>query len=64
MDAGALQATITLAQTQVAIAAKIAKMNIGAEKEVANIIEQAAANLESVVSAPPPGAGTALDISV
>ena len=64
MDPVALQVVAAQAQTQMAVAANIAKMNVGADKAVAALVEQASASLDEIVSAPPPGAGQLLDISV
>lgn len=52
------------AQVQTAIAAKIAKFNAGAERSVADLLEAAQQNLETVVSATGAGVGGNLDISV
>ena len=52
------------AQLQMALAAKIAKMNAQNAQSVVQLIESANANLQQVVkSAPGPGVGASLDIS-
>lgn len=60
----AISAATSQAQVQMAVAAKIAKMNAGADRAVADLVAAANQNIQSIVSAPPPGAGTQLDISV
>jgi len=52
------------AQTQSAISAAILKQRHQAEQAFASLLEQAAQSLQAVVAAPPPGAGTAVDIRV
>lgn len=53
------------AQTQVALAAKLAKMNAGNQRFVVQLIEAANANLQKIAkSALPDGAGTSVEISV
>lgn len=53
------------AQTQMALAAKLAKMNAGNQRSVVQLIEAANANLQQVAkSALPDGVGASIDISV
>ena len=53
------------AQVQMALAAKLAKMNANNAQSVVQLIESANANLQDVAkSATAPGVGTTLDISV
>ncbi len=51
------------AQTQLAIAAKIAKQNANSEAAVAKLVEAAQENLNRVVATTSPGVGQSLDIS-
>ncbi len=60
----AASAASNQAQVQMAVAAKIAKMNAGAERSVAQLLEASAENMKAVVSATAPGVGGQLDISV
>jgi hypothetical protein len=60
----AISAATSQAQVQMAIAAKIAKMNAGAERSVATLVEAAQDNLQKIASTPPAGSGGVLDISV
>lgn len=64
MDIAGAYAATAQARTQIALASTLTKMNIEADQAVASLIEQAAANLEAVVAAAPPGAGLAIDVSV
>jgi len=53
------------AQVQMALAAKMAKMNAGNEQSVVQLIESASANLQQAAKAAAPlGLGTSVDISV
>ncbi|MBO6550067.1 MAG: hypothetical protein JJ964_10655 [Rhizobiales bacterium] len=52
------------AQTQLAVAAKIAKFNAASERSVVDLVNAAQANLEAVTSSAGPGKGAVLDISV
>lgn len=53
------------AQVQMAVAAKLAKMNAANEQSVVQLLDAANANLQQAAKAPlPPGLGTSLDISV
>ena len=52
------------AQVQMAVAAKIAKMNAGAERSVAQLLEASAKNMKAVVNNTAPGVGGVVDISV
>lgn len=53
------------AQVQMALAAKLAKMNASSEQSVVQLIEAANANLQQVTKAAlPSGLGASLDISV
>lgn len=52
------------AKVQMAAAAKIAKMNVNAERAVADLVQASAQNLEKIVSSTAPGVGGNLDISV
>ena len=60
----AISAATSQAQVQMAVAAKIAKMNANAERSVATLVEAAQQNLNAITSTPPPGSGGVLDISV
>lgn len=60
----AAAAASSQAQVQMAVAAKIAKMNAGAERSVVDLLTAAQQNIESIVSAAPAGTGNLLDISV
>lgn len=60
----AISAATSQAQVQMAVAAKIAKMNAGAEQSVAALVEASQQNLQKIVSTPPAGTGGVLDISV
>ncbi len=52
------------AQLQMAVAAKMAKMNAESAQSVVALIEAANANMQEVTKAAlPPGVGTSLDIS-
>lgn len=64
MDAAAMMVAAKQAETQMALAAKMAKMNLGQDEAMASLIEQAAANLDAIVAAAPPGTGLAVDIRV
>jgi len=57
-------AASTQAQVQMAVAAKIAKMNAGAERSVVDLIESAQQNIQTVASSAGPGVGGVVDISV
>lgn len=51
-------------QVQMALAAKLAKMNAGNQQSVVQLLEAADANMQQVAKAAlPPGLGTSLDIS-
>ena len=53
------------AETQMAVAAKLIKMNADSSASVAALIDQASANLETLAkSALPEGVGGTVDISV
>ena len=52
------------AQTQLAVAAKIAQFNAASERSVVDLVNAAQANLEAVTSSAGPGKGAVLDISV
>jgi hypothetical protein len=53
------------AKVQMALAAKLAKMNVGAEQSVVALIEAASANMQTILkSTLAPGVGGSLDISV
>lgn len=53
------------AQVQMALAAKMAKMNAGNEQSVVQLIEAASANLQQAAKAAvPPGLGASVDIIV
>ena len=60
----AAAAASSQAQVQMAVAAKIAKMNAGAERSVAQLLEASAENMKAVVSNTAPGVGGVVDISV
>lgn len=60
----AAAAASSQAQVQMAVAAKIAKMNAGAEQAVAELVQASADNLKALTSAVAPGVGGKLDISV
>ncbi len=60
----AASAASSQAQVQMAVAAKIAKMNAGAERSVVGLIEASQENLQAAVSATAPGVGGLVDISV
>lgn len=60
----AAAAASSQAQVQMAVAAKIAKMNAGAERSVAQLLEASAENLKTVASATAPGVGGVVDVSV
>lgn len=52
------------AQVQMALAAKLAKMNAGNQQSVVQLLEAANANMQQAAKAAlPPGLGTSLDIS-
>jgi hypothetical protein len=51
-------------QTQLAVAAKIAKFNASAERSVVDLVNAAQENLQAVTSSAGPGKGAVLDISV
>ena len=52
------------AEVQLAVAAKIAKMNADSAASVVTLLESASANLEQVVKAAlPPGVGATVDVS-
>lgn len=64
MDAGALAAAFAGAQTaqlQMAVAARMLKMNADAQGAVVQVIEAAQANMKALVAA---GVGANLDISI
>lgn len=52
------------AQTQLAVAAKIAKMNASAEQSVVDLVTAAQQNIEAITSSTGPGQGALLDVSV
>lgn len=51
-------------QVQIAVASKIAKMNAGAERAVADLVEAGSQNLQKVVSSTSSGVGGLVDITV
>ena len=57
-------AVIQQAQTQLVVAAKIAKFNAASERSVVDLVNAAQANLEAVTSSAGPGKGGQIDISV
>jgi len=60
----AVNAASSQAQVQMAVAAKIAKMNAGAERSVVQLLEASQQNLQAAVSSTGPGVGGLVDISV
>ena len=61
----AAAAAANQAQVQMALAAKLARMNASSEQSVVQLIEAANANLQQVTKASlPSGLGTSIDISV
>ncbi len=60
----AAAAASSQAQVQMAVAGKIAKMNAGAERSVAQLLEASAENMKAVVNNTAPGVGGVVDISV
>jgi hypothetical protein len=67
MDTAALAASFAAAQTaqlQMAVAAKIMKMNADSAQAVVKLIDESQANIASLVGAAGPGLGGNLDISV
>lgn len=52
------------AQVQLAVAAKLIKMNNNSEKAVGDLVKAANQNLQKIVSSTAPGVGANLDISV
>lgn len=60
----AATAATARAQVQMAVAARLARINAGSAQSVVDLIESAGANLEQAAKAAlPPGVGTGLDIS-
>jgi hypothetical protein len=60
----AATAATARAQVQMAVAARLARINAGSAQSVVDLIESAGANLEQAAKAVlPPGVGTSLDIS-
>ena len=57
-------AATSQAKVQMAVAAKIAKMNAGAERAVADLLAASAENMKTLVSASGAGVGGQLDISI
>ena len=64
VNIAAAAAATNQAQVQMALAAKLAKMNASSEQSVVQLIEAANASLQEVVqSALAPGVGTSINIS-
>lgn len=66
MDSASIAAAAVAAnhaKVQMALAAKIAKMNHDSQASVVDLLEAASQNLETIAASAPPGLGKVVDIS-
>lgn len=64
ISSGAAGVAAQQAQTQIQLQQTFVKQNAEQPQAIADLIEQGANSAEAAASAPPPGTGTQIDVSV